>query len=770
MAEDPQPLTLQQRIAALNAAHIGRVPGEPPRPSSHSTPPIVPTRRPIIVKQHSINNPPERSNASVSVANSTIGNQPAPPPVVRKPPPPLPNRKTSREEERRGSVASTVSTGGSSVVDTPASSRVTTTRTKSTDSASRVKAPAWGECQLPALPPKNAHPATVTRKYSEEKPKYVNRAPSATSITPATTPPTTGTDTRPAPPPRPSLPPRFPSRKAETEHREHATEQPAVRKLPPMPSAESIERAKKAAFAREPSQEQVHHTQHDSPTSVKPEPTSTIVRDQPSWPSRDKVSLPSREAVSAHVHSARDLFNKHVSPVYREKTNGYISRPEPEVTPNHIPQTQPLRESLPTYNSHQEQVQDIASTQLAQHHQGPPPIPVSSRPDLSAIQATKPKLNGTTASHHHHSSSSANVCLVCRDFSAPDHQATLFPRQQVTSLQTLAHQLTAPFSSDTDKARAIFSWLHHNIAYDVVSFFKKNVKPSTPQSTFQSGLAVCEGYAALFCNLATYAGLESVVIGGHGKGYGYTALAPGSPLPPYNAGHAWNAVRIDDGEWKLIDACWGAGHVQGAGRPYVKHFTPEYFSMTNEEFAIKHFPENKDYFFLPGGRRLTWQEYIVIDPARWPDMVEPPTVFTNAKEDYSIREKSVLPRARQINVGQSGMVHFQFSLLCPHWTLEYQTRKGPPPVFIVSVQGANGQSKDQIPMDHHAGPAGQGGDIWTVDIPAHQLGPRGQTVTLFAVTSFGDRQDARGLTVREFREGKGRVGMGFVGIAAWELV
>lgn len=666
-------------------------------------------------------------------------------------------------------MASTTSTGANSIVDSATSSRVTATRTKSTDSASRVKAPAWGECQLPALPPKTTHPGAPTRKYSEEKPKYVNRAPSATSITPATTPQGTVPETRPTPPPRPSLPPRFPSRKAETEHKEHAAEQPVIRKLPPMPSTDLIERAKKAAFAREPSQEQVHHPQHASPISAKTEATSTVARDQPSWPSRDKVSLPSREAVSAHLHSARDLFNKHVSPAYRENRNGYVSRPEPQATPNYVSQTQPAQEPPPTYVSHQEQIPEVASTPIAQHHPGPPPVPVSSRPDLSAIQATKPRLvNGTTAPQHP-SSFSDSVCLVCRDFSAPDHQATLFPRQQVTSLQNLAHQLTAPFSSDTDKARAIFSWLHQNIAYDVVSFFNKNVKASTPQSTFQSGLAVCEGYAALFSNLATYAGLESVVIGGHGKGYGYSALMPGSPLPPYNAGHAWNAVKIDDGEWKLIDACWGAGHVQGAGRPYVKCFTPEYFSMPNEEFAIKHFPENKDHFFLPGGRRLTWQDYIVIDPARWPDMVEPPTVFTNAKEDYSIREKSVLPRARQINVGQTGMVHFQFSLLCPHWTLEHHTRKGSPPVFIVSVQGANGQSKDQIPMDHHAGPPGQGGDVWTVDIPAQQLGPRGQTVTLFAVTSFGDRQDARGLTVREFREGKGRVGMGFVGIAAWEL-
>ena len=60
--------------------------------------------------------------------------------------------------------------------------------------------------------------------------------------------------------------------------------------------------------------------------------------------------------------------------------------------------------------------------------------------------------------------------------------------------------------------------------------------------------------------------------------------------------------------------------------------------------------------------------------------------------------------------------------------------------------------------------------MWYCDIDARELGAPGQAITLFAVTSFGDRQNARGLTVREFKEGKGRVGMGFQGVAAWDLI
>ena len=141
----------------------------------------------------------------------------------------------------------------------------------------------------------------------------------------------------------------------------------------------------------------------------------------------------------------------------------------------------------------------------------PPPIPLSSRPNLNALQASKPRPSVGEAS---------DSCLQCRDFSGPDNHAARFPRESIpsTDINWLAQQLTAPFTSDTDKARAIFTWEHHNIRYDVDAFFGNRLQPSTPSSTIKMGLAVCEGYAGLFTALAAAAGLESVVICGHGKG------------------------------------------------------------------------------------------------------------------------------------------------------------------------------------------------------------------------------------------------------------
>ena len=684
-------MTLQQRIAALNAAHIGRVPGEPPRPvhAPARATPQVPTRRPELVKTKSINNPPERVNGSVT--DTRIGNKPAPPPLpIRKKPPPLPVRKEPEEPERRPSVESTTSTHTNG-------STVTTANTSRSSSSDRIKAPAWGEVELPALPPRGQ--ASAPRKYSSERPKYVNRAPSSTTTVSTVNsidnrrpsqsdiPPVPALPAIPpvsaisAVPPVPALPPRLPARKIEVEHHEHVPQSEA-RKIPPIPATDYLARAQKSALSF-----------------------------------------------------------------------GFNNKPKPreEVADDHVPPPF-ARQQTPSPTE-------------------PPPIPISSRPDLSAIQATKPRFAASTSMVNGTAHSQNSTCMTCRDFSGPDRQASLFPRQQVSSLQDLAHQLTSPFPSPTDKARAIFVWLHFNVRYDVDNFFGGTVKGSTPQSTLQTGLAVCEGYAALFSNLATHAGLESVVISGHGKGYGYTPLAPGSPLPPYKSGHAWNAVKIDNGEWKLIDACWGAGHVQGKGMPYVQKFTPAYFCMSNEEFGIKHFPGNKDHFFLPGNQRMSWEEYIQINPGYWPGIVETPTVYTAAQDDYYIGPKTVMPRSRNISVNSGGMVKFQFQLQCPHWTLDRHGDKGPPPVFIVMYQGIDGRDKDYVPMEYVRG-GNAGGDTWYVDINSKELGAPGQTITLFAVNKFGDREGdrARGVTVQEFRQNKGRVAMSFQGVAAWQLV
>jgi transglutaminase-like putative cysteine protease len=383
----------------------------------------------------------------------------------------------------------------------------------------------------------------------------------------------------------------------------------------------------------------------------------------------------------------------------------------------------------------------------------PPPIPASSRPDLSALQASKPKPNTATPA-----GSSKTPCLHCRDFSAPDQHAARFPRQSVPNqdIGWLAHQLCDPFPSQIDKARAIFTWLHHNIYYDTQAFFSGNLKPSTPQTTLASGYAVCEGYAGLFAALAMKAGLEAVVVGGNGKGFGYTQLKPGDPIPPYNAGHAWNAVKIDGGQWKLLDACWGAGHICGNNNLYKQQFSPEQFTKTNDEFGLDHFPEDPSKQFRNDGRTVSWEEYITGNKRGCGA-----EFFSGYTSGEGIHEPSFKPAQNPIIHSQQGpTVRFSFQKVCPHWD-PFTNGKGAYCLYTLAVENLEGKPNNHIPFETN-------GDVWWCDLPARDLGRPGQSVRILCVTTF-DGRDARGLTIAQYREKQGRVAMSWQFVAKWDV-
>lgn len=53
---------------------------------------------------------------------------------------------------------------------------------------------------------------------------------------------------------------------------------------------------------------------------------------------------------------------------------------------------------------------------------------------------------------------------------------------------------------------------------------------------------------------------------------------------------------------------------------------------------------------------------------------------------------------------------------------------------------------------------------------ARMLGTPGEKLPLAVLTKFGDKNDARGVTVEEYKAKKGRVAMAFGYVAQWDLV
>lgn len=382
---------------------------------------------------------------------------------------------------------------------------------------------------------------------------------------------------------------------------------------------------------------------------------------------------------------------------------------------------------------------------------GPPPvINIRSKPTMSQVKAVQARPQAIEP---------PSGCLICRDFSEPDEVAARYPRHSLPQRDVagyLADVLCGPFSSATDKARAIFTWMHHNIAYDVGAFFGNRVKHVEPKDTIASGLAVCGGYAGAYAAIALKAGLECVMVTGHGKGYGYTAVKPGESCPPCNpAGHAWNAVKIDGGEWKLLDACWGAGNV--GNQVYNKHFTASQFTRSNEDFGLKHFPQDKKHFYRKDGSVPTWKEYY-LGTAR----AEPLQIFGNG-EEHGIASTSYTPPQKHILVSGNGdeVVRFQFHKMCEHWDFE-RNGKGRPYPLILKIWGVDGRKEDYVALE------GDGYWYWA-DVQARDLGAPGQKVSVYSVETING-QNARGVSRREYLQKKGRAGFTFGALAEWELV
>lgn len=171
--------------------------------------------------------------------------------------------------------------------------------------------------------------------------------------------------------------------------------------------------------------------------------------------------------------------------------------------------------------------------------------------------------------------------------------ATLYPRAEAAAaaalagegdaaLSGLATQLTRGAPTDQEKARALYEWVATNIRYDAESFLAGRARARSASDVLRERVAGCDGYARLFEALAKDAGLEAVTVLGWAKGAG---AKPGAFSAQPN--HAWNAVKID-GQWRLLDATWGAGGFEG--RTWVQRFNPHFFLTSPAEMVLSHFP------------------------------------------------------------------------------------------------------------------------------------------------------------------------------------
>ena len=180
-------------------------------------------------------------------------------------------------------------------------------------------------------------------------------------------------------------------------------------------------------------------------------------------------------------------------------------------------------------------------------------------------------------------------------FAAIDRHALATPKSAERSIPSLAAYLTRPARTELEKARAIYRWVTHNIAYDADAFFSRRFRNqrATPDSVLNTRKGVCDGYSRIYEGLARAAGLEVVRVTGYAKGYGYEL---GDRIPE-GSNHAWNAVKVE-GRWILLDSTWGAGSVSKEARAFVREYKEHYFQTDPAQMIYAHLPDDPRWQLL----------------------------------------------------------------------------------------------------------------------------------------------------------------------------
>ena len=185
------------------------------------------------------------------------------------------------------------------------------------------------------------------------------------------------------------------------------------------------------------------------------------------------------------------------------------------------------------------------------------------------------------------------------DFSKIDAYVLGLKIKKNTPAKEMVALITQQSQTGVEKARAIFIWIANNIAYDT------SYKIRSMEDAMKQGKGVCEAYSGMFQSFGELAGLEVVTIAGDSKQYFYKR-----PSDLDKGGHAWNAVKVDDRRWIIVDATWGAGYVKD--KKFTRKLSDHWFDPKPEIFIFTHFPKEEKWQLL--NKPVARDEFLRLPP------------------------------------------------------------------------------------------------------------------------------------------------------------
>ncbi len=203
-----------------------------------------------------------------------------------------------------------------------------------------------------------------------------------------------------------------------------------------------------------------------------------------------------------------------------------------------------------------------------------------------------------------------------RDFKAIDAFVKKLGRLDSMNMGTIATLLTKNYEDKTDKARAIFTWIATNITYDVKNARSGNTDKNTSDLVLQNRKGLGAGYANLFQDMCSVAGIRCLTVDGFVK---FNSEQIGDVKMDIN--HTWNVVQLGQSPeaWYYVDACRGSGYTDYDMKTFTPAFNDEYFFANLTIFNWEHCPDNpawylgprpkgkKEFFDLPAIKPLAYE-------------------------------------------------------------------------------------------------------------------------------------------------------------------
>ncbi|MBL0147181.1 MAG: hypothetical protein IPP48_17230 [Chitinophagaceae bacterium] len=185
---------------------------------------------------------------------------------------------------------------------------------------------------------------------------------------------------------------------------------------------------------------------------------------------------------------------------------------------------------------------------------------------------------------------SLSVQLFAQEnFAKADAYALKVGKLDSMNMGSIATILTKPFPEKIDKARAIYTWIATNIAYDVKMASRFQTDKNTPAEVLKYRKAVGIGFAGLFQDMCSSAGIRCLTADGHIK---RTTEEIGDDDLEKN--HSWAVVQLGTSpdKWFYVDAALASGSVDEAMKVFTPKFSGNYFFANKAIFNWQHFPDN----------------------------------------------------------------------------------------------------------------------------------------------------------------------------------